>query len=163
MTQALDQMQRRTDDIPRQVTVLSLQLVGQHKASRKAEESTRDIEPNAYVVVPETNGFIRGKFACVKEVGEIMIITGSSMMEWTREIITRRRRTVMEEESSQRARHFEEFSRSVNNFSLQEQTSVSTYQQPSPSEFGLNETPRYTNIIKEIRKYTENAKNMDRR
>ena len=72
------------------------------------------------------------------------------MMEWTRKIIAQRRRTVMEEDARQRALHFEEYSRSVNNLSLQEQMSVSHYQQPSVDKFGTTETSSYTNIIKAI-------------
>ena len=52
-------------------------------------------------------------------------ITGSSMMKWTREIVAPKRQVIMEENTSQRTRHFEEYSHSVNNLSLQEQMSTS--------------------------------------
>ena len=84
--------------------------------------------------------------------GKIMIILGSSTMEWTRETVARRWRVVTNENASRRAPHFEDYSHLVNNLSLQVQMSVSPYQQPSSSKFRTTEKPSYTNMIKTIRK-----------
>ena len=82
---------------------------------------------------------IRGEFACVKSDEEIMIITGSSMMEWTGKIIAQRRQAVIEEDVRQRALHFDEYAHSLNNLSLQGQMSVGHYQQSSIDKFGTTE------------------------
>ena len=97
MTPESDQLQGNVDGVSRQVTVLSHLLAGQHGADGEAEESVGHVEPIAYVVDFETGRIIRWEFACVKSDGEIMIMTGGTMMKWTREIIAQRRRAVMEE------------------------------------------------------------------
>ena len=92
--------------------------------AREAEESARHVEPIEYLVDSEIGGIVQGDFTCVKGDGEIMIITGASMREWTREIIAQRRRAVMEEDARQRTLHDEEYSLSVNNLSPQEHMSM---------------------------------------
>ena len=72
---------------------------------------------------------------------------------------THRQRAVMEEEEKRRAWNFENYSKEVNNLSLQEQMNVSPHQLPSASDYGTSTMPDALRMHMAVQSYSRAAKN----
>ena len=129
-----------TIDIPLHAIIHILQLAEQRAATQETDE-LNEIIKSATAVNSGIAGRICEAFECVMERGDTIVVTATSIMNWTNEARTQKRQVVMEEIEIRRAWHFEKYSRRMNNLFFREQMNVSSYQLPSASDNGAPTIP----------------------
>ena len=91
--------------------VLQYRQNSRQAATQNETDESIEVIELATTVNTGTAGRIREEFEYVTERGEIMVITATTIMNWTNEARTHRQRAAIEEDEKRWAWHFENYSK----------------------------------------------------